>query len=208
MKITVFGASGKVGKRFIKQALDAGHEVTAFIHKKQLKPHPALSIHKGDIYKPADVEEAISGSDVVVSALGSWGRVRKDILSTGMRHIIPAMKAHHVSRIVTLTGADVRDEVDALSSMHHIMHTVLFAIAHRTLKDGESHITLLRESGLEWTVLRSPAMNNVGQTNNFVFSEKRPLPWQTVLRDDVARAILRLLEQNIYIHQCPFIVRK
>ena len=41
MKITVFGATGGVGREVVRQALDAGHEVTAVVRDPARLPVPA-----------------------------------------------------------------------------------------------------------------------------------------------------------------------
>src|SRR4051812_5760179 len=105
MKVTVFGANGKVGQLLISSLLKDGHEVVAFIHKKNNLPkNPKLKIVKGDIYNKEDVEKALRDSQAVLSALASWGTPRKDVLSAAMKKIIPAMQKTGIKKIVSLTG--------------------------------------------------------------------------------------------------------
>lgn len=40
MKLTVFGATGGIGKEIVQQALDAGHEVTAVVRDPARLPSP------------------------------------------------------------------------------------------------------------------------------------------------------------------------
>src|SRR4051812_21694445 len=101
MHLVIFGASGKVGRIITQKALKNGHSVTAFVHNHADFPHhPMLTIYRGDIRDPASVAKAIKGADAVISALGSWGTPTKNILSEGMRVIIPAMEAQGIRRIV------------------------------------------------------------------------------------------------------------
>ena len=78
MQITIFGANGKVGSLVVEMALQKGLHVVAFSHGKSLfTPSDNLRIVQGDVYNAADVSSALSGSDVVVSTLGSWGTPKK-----------------------------------------------------------------------------------------------------------------------------------
>lgn len=79
MKIIVFGATGGVGQYVVKQALEKGVEVTAFIRNpsKIELVHEQLYITQGDAFNKEEVTEAIAGHDVVVSCLGSSQGMKK-----------------------------------------------------------------------------------------------------------------------------------
>ena len=72
MKIVVFGASRGVGLEVVKQALKAGHTVTAFVRspEKFTVKDANLTVFKGDSMDAEAVEKAIAGQDAVISALG------------------------------------------------------------------------------------------------------------------------------------------
>lgn len=208
MQITVFGANGRVGSHVVEEALKAGYRVVAFVHGTYTPPVDAqgLTIVQGDIYSAKEVLAAVKGSDAVVSALGSWGTPSKDILTAGMRNIIPAMEAHSVQRVVSLTGADSRMQSDKKGPLHRLTHVMLGIIAPRILKDSEEHLRLLEQSQLNWTVVRSPVMNEHG-SREYVFSMKRPLPWVTAHRFSVASSMVALIPSKDYSKLAPFIKR-
>ena len=208
MQVTVFGANGKVGSRVVKTLLSKDYQVVAFVHKAHNMPiNPNLTIVQGDIHNPKDVASALTGSEAVVSALGSWGTPSKDILTEGMKAIVPAMKTLGISRIVSLTGADAWDPTDKPSLPRRLNHFVLGLIASRVLRDGEQHIELLRASDLDWTVIRSPVM---GSTNSksYELGNTSPKPWQIIPRDAVAAAMVDSVEQGLFIGESPYIKAK
>jgi putative NADH-flavin reductase len=208
MQITVFGANGKVGAYVVRELLDKGYVVIAFIHgSHQFRANPKLKIIEGDIYSAKDVNKALVGSKIVISTLGSWGTPKQDILSEGMKNIIPAMKDIGITRIVSLTGADARAEGDTISVLHWLGRQSLRMIAPKVLHDGEEHIRLLQESSLDWTVLRSPIMNERGVAA-YKVANSRPKPWQTINRRAVAKAMVEQLEDNTSAQDCPYISRK
>lgn len=208
MNITVFGASGKVGSKVVAKLLAQGHHVKAFVYSEShLQPQPHLIIIQGDVRKAEDVALALDGSEAVISALGSWGTKTKDILSSGMNVIAPEMEKLGIKRIVSLTGADARDSQDKPKILNKLSHFVLGLLAPKIMRDGEVHIARLRESNLDWTVLRSPVMKENGQLG-YVLRDKPLLPWASIARDDVASALVELVTSQNYAHACPFIARK
>lgn len=206
MKVIVFGANGRVGQLVVKQLLEESCTVKAVVHRRNpFSTYQNLQIISADIYQPDQYIAAIEGCDVVVSTLGSWGTPKKDILATGMQHIIPAMQQYEVKRIVSLTGADARAANDTISCAHRLGRGVLRLFAKKILLDGEKHIQALEASDLNWTVVRSPIMTEKGKSH-FSFTSKRPYPWQTIRRENVASAIVSLVSSASHLQEAPFVV--
>lgn len=209
MQLTVFGATGKVGKLVVDEALSRGHKVVAFVHSSSdLPKDKKLQIVNGDVYNPEAVAEAIKGSDAVISALGSWGTPNKDILKAGMENIIPAMEKQKLARIISLTGHGANAPGDKFELLHTISRWMLVILAPRILHDGEKHIEQLAASKLDWTVVRSSLMEEHGNPKRFILSLKRPLPLAMVHRKAVANCLVNLAETKDFNKQAPFILRK
>ncbi len=68
MKIVIFGANGATGKILTKQALDAGHIVTAVTRHPEAFPlrDTRLNVIGGDVFDLALVEQAVAGQDAVL----------------------------------------------------------------------------------------------------------------------------------------------
>lgn len=208
MKVIIFGASGNIGSRLTREMLARGHTVTAFIYgPSPFKKRERLHVIQGDVHSAEDVDKAVRGQDVVLSALGSWGTPSKDILSSAMTHVIPAMRKYKIKRIVSLTGADARDLGDKPNLLQKFTHTLFGTIAAPIMRDGEEHIRLLRKSGLDWTVVRSPVMSNRGRSGSFRLSVRLPMPWSAIHRNDVVMAMIGLAESRDYVKQSPVISR-
>lgn len=181
--------------------------MVAFVHgENPFAKNSRLITFQGDIYDEHSVKKAMHECELVVSTLGSWGTPKKDILSVGMSNIVPAMKGHNIQRIVSLTGHDARYENDRLSFVHRATHTLLLLFAPKILKDGEAHVKILAQSGLDWTVLRSPIMNEKGD-KGYSLSNKRPMPWDTIHRQAVAQAICDQSIGGLHEKGAPFITR-
>lgn len=208
MRITVFGASGKVGSLVVEEALRRGHTVVAFVHNRDLfVPNNKLIVQKGDVYNATDVAKAVQGSDAVVSCLGSWGTPKKNVLSAAMRAIIPAMRTQKITRIVTLTGSGaIAPGVQPSAGYKLMMQIVQPFPAGLVFHDGEEHMRLLAASGLTWTTLRSPIMNNMGSAA-YKLDARAALPLATIKRQAVANALLDQLDSDEFLVSAPIIHR-
>jgi putative NADH-flavin reductase len=208
MQVTVFGANGRVGQQIVRIALQKGYKVKAAVHSSSnLSKDPNLEIVIADIYKLADVEKAIAGSDVVFSALSSWGTPGKDILSSGIKNIIKAMDQQNIKRLISLTGSDARATGDDLSMVHRLSHLAISFIAKKIIIDSEEHLKLLEVSDLNWSVVRSSVMNNRSKIDDFKLTSNRPTPWSTINRGSVAKAMVNLANGDDYSKSAPYIDR-
>lgn len=207
MQVTVIGANGRVGRLVVSEALQRGYKVVAFCHSvPRFEEQPGLRIVRGDIHDAAAVAQALHGSHYIISALGSWHSKRKDVLSSGMHTVIPAMEKAGIQRIVSLTGSEARDQGDTLSLIHRLMYVFLLLAAGKVLRDGENHIQQLRVSQLKWTVLRSPIMT-AHQNSHYHLGQRRPFPWRTISRSAVVTALLDQLEDTSELQSSPYIYK-
>lgn len=76
-KILIYGATGKVGRQAVNEALNRGHIVTAVSRdpSRITAAHDNLTAVKGDILDPESVASLVAGQDVVIiSVRGVLGR--------------------------------------------------------------------------------------------------------------------------------------
>lgn len=207
MTITVFGASGRVGRLVVNLLLEGNYNVIAFVHSSGYDvSHPNLTVLRGDVHSVKEVTAALQGSQAVISTLGSWGTPTKDIVSSAMRSIIPAMQQAGISRIITLTGTAARATADKPPLMDKILHKIFSWIAPKIQTDGEMHLRLLEQSDLTWTTLRSPAMRGSGRFGNPRLVMHPPGPFASTHRKDVATAIVGQLNDTSFISKAPYIL--
>jgi putative NADH-flavin reductase len=203
MKVLVFGATGTVGRKLVTQALEMGHTVTAFARdpsKLEIK-HPSLEIIEGDVMDSALVDRAVAGHDAVLVALGAGtkGQVR----STGTRNIIQAMQRNGVRRLVCLSTLGVGDSRTHLNFYwKYIMFGMLLRAAFADHVSQEEHV---KQSGLDWTIVRPAAYTDGERTGNYrhgfpATAEGLKLK---ISRADVADFVLTQLADNSYVHMTP-----
>lgn len=96
MRITVFGATGGVGQEVVRQAVAAGHEVTAVVRDPARLPVPLSDVQVHTVARVDDPEalrEAVAGRDAVLSALGSHGRKADGVAERLTGAVLAAMEA-------------------------------------------------------------------------------------------------------------------
>ena len=107
MHITVFGATGQVGKRIVQQALNKGFFVTAFGRNvesliDQDNLNEKLTAQKGYLFDEKDVAKAIDKADVIISVLGGTSDGSDKTRSLGMKQIITQMQKKCNNRRISL----------------------------------------------------------------------------------------------------------
>ncbi len=107
MKCVVLGSTGGIGRQVVVQALAAGHDVTAVARRPEAITfqHERLTVLRGDAMQPETLAQAVTGQDVVFSALGVSNRQPTTLYSAGVANIMQAMKAASVRRIMCISAS-------------------------------------------------------------------------------------------------------
>ena len=157
MRITVFGASGAIGRLFVNLALKEGHQVHQYSRKKEGLPQSENArVFTGELTDYARIKEAISGTDAVVSFLGP--ALKRSYpgtpIATGHEHIIRAMKEKGVSRFITIATPAVRFEKDRTSVATVLPKVMARLFLPKPYQEIMAVGELTKSSGLDWTVVR------------------------------------------------------
>lgn len=207
MRVLVLGASGHLGRHVVGGLLDRGHSVRAFIHNDNvLAAHAELALFHGDVHDETAVSEGVRDVDAVVSALGSAAAPVKDVASSAIQNLIPAMAAFRVRRIVSATGSAARRNQERASPHPHLLarREQLMRVIPELVVDGEKHMSLLENSGLDWTVVRAPLMRS-GAASYYVLSAEPPSLQTTSTYLAVASAVIDQLVSDEWVGAAPFV---
>jgi putative NADH-flavin reductase len=137
----------------------------------------------------------------VLSALSSG----KEVLTQAAQHIIPAMRAHGVRRLISLVGAGVPDAQDPSSAGRSFMRGLMKLVARDVLQDAERHAELVRESGLDWTLVRPPRLDDGPRERTYRTGILKLGPAESISRADVADFMLKLAGDHQYVRQAPMV---
>ncbi|GLZ78484.1 NADH-flavin reductase [Actinorhabdospora filicis] len=209
MKLTIFAATGGVGRHLLDQALAAGHDVTAAVRNPAKLPgHPGLRVITADLTDPdpAAMQSAVGGADAVLSVLGPSSNAEAGVAAHGTRAIAEAMRATGVRRLVAISAAPVagltggHDPGDG-PFMRHLISPLLrrFLAAHYA--DLATMETLLRESDLDWTVLRPPYLTDKPRRPYRTAIGRNVRRGMSISRADVAAHMLQVLDRPGTVRQ-------
>ncbi len=210
--VSVFGASGRLGRQVVAELLHQGHAAVAFVHSNNpFDARSGLRIVQVDVHDQVAVVDAIAGSRGVIATLASAAASVKDVASAGTHNIVLGMAAHGIVRIVSTTGSAARDDLEIGTEHPHLLarRTAMLSFNPELLLDGELHLRLLRGSGLDWTVIRAPRMMEMDHPSTAtVLSEQPPDPATVLPYRAVARAIVTEFFALQWRHAAPFISPK
>ncbi|MCX2931734.1 NAD(P)H-binding protein [Mycobacterium sp. CVI_P3] len=210
LRLTVFGGTGPTGLLFVDQALHQDHEVVAFARApSQLPQHQRLSMVLGTLDDAAGISRAILDSDAVVSLLGP-GTNTADIppLITGTRNIVAAMHEQSVQRLVAVGTPSIHDPADGKDWKIHLLVALIKCFQPAAYEAIVTIGGVVRESGLDWTIVRLPFLTNGPRTDGV---NARQVGHRGGLRLSRANAAAFLLDQvtsTAYLHRAPFVTDK
>ena len=215
MKLTIFAATGGIGRQILEQAIAVGHDVTAVVRNpKALSGEVRVVTADLAAPDPAALKSAVEGADAVLSGLGPRSQSEAGIASLGTRAIVQAMKATDVRRIVVVSAAPISTVPSAGRPnppkhdpgegffMRHLLSPMIKAILRKHYADLALMEDNPRDSELDWTVVRPPRLTNKPLTGTYRSANGQNLRRGLVIsRADVAHLMLRVLEQPETIKQ-------
>jgi putative NADH-flavin reductase len=173
MKLTVIAATGGIGRQLLIQAVAAGHDVTAVARNPGQLQSAHVHLVAADLATAGShqLQPAVDGADAVVSALGPRSKADAGVAWRGTEAIVQAMSAAGVRRILVVSAAPVgtvaspgrpdpprhdpprHDPGDGFV-MRNLAYPVLRTAFREIYADLARMEDVLRESGLDWTVVR------------------------------------------------------
>ncbi|MCA0892045.1 NAD(P)-dependent oxidoreductase [Microbulbifer agarilyticus] len=198
-KLIVFGASGRTGKHFVKQALENGYFITACARNLTAIDieHQRLRKVYVDIHDMESVAQAFEGTyDAVVLTLGIFHKTNETPLADGTANIIRAMKERGLRRLLMVSSLGVGE---SRGQGNWVVALVTRFILPYVLRDKEVQETLVKQSDLDWTILRPPQLLGKDVTRPYQIWQGRPaatgIRWK-VSTGDTARALLQLVQDD------------
>lgn len=182
LDVLVLGASGGIGAELVRQAAAAGHRVTALARRPLEVPSGVRAV-VGDVLSASDVDAAVAGQQVVLSALGirrvnqanPWSPLASppDLAARSALHIVTAMRRHGVGRVIAVSASGVGDSRPGLNLMMRFF--IRYTNVGANYRDLEEMERVYAASGLDWCCVRpvgladGPVTGRVRETQGFPF---------------------------------------
>ena len=207
-KIALFGGSGQTGRLFLEQALENGYTVKALVRNptKFNIEHSKMKIIKGDVLNETNVDMVVAGSDIVVSLFGHVKDSPEWLQSDGTKNIVKSMKKHGVKRIISLSGGGLPfPEKDQPKFADKMIRTIMKIAVPKILNDAIKHHQILKESGLDWVIVRGPRLTNEPRQGKYRVGWVGVNASTKIGRADLADFILSQVEDESFNRQMPFV---
>jgi putative NADH-flavin reductase len=162
MKIVVFGATGRVGRKLVSGGIARGHEVTAAARRPEevRARHRIPRIVPCDLLDATQVDGAVAGNEVVIVSVGSrFTLAPGKVHSQGVANVLAAMKTHGVTRLLCVSAMGTQDDHDPnLPPLYtRVLRPLMLGGVYRELRDMETRV---RASALDWTLVHVARLTN------------------------------------------------
>jgi putative NADH-flavin reductase len=209
MKLTIFAATGRIGRQLLGQAIAAGHDVTAVARNPRgLSPVPARAV-AADLASadPAALQPAVAGADAVLSALGPRTKADAGVAARGTEVITEAMRAAGVRRVIVVSAAPI-GTIPSPGRPHPPRHDpgdgfiikyLADPIVKRALRAHYADLArmedVLHDSDLDWTIVRPPRLTDKPVTGRYRTAYGQNIRRGVFIsRADVAHYMLSVLD--------------
>ncbi|MGX1548630.1 NAD(P)-dependent oxidoreductase [Streptomyces adustus] len=199
MKLTVFGATGGIGGEIVRQALDAGHEVTAVVRDpaRLTVGGDRLTVVRAGLTDPRELRPAVAGRDAVLSGLGARSRKDAGVAARLTRTVLSAMEAEGVRRLLVVSAGPVGPEPEGDGLLDRGMRGLVSAILKDVYADLRETEAELARSGTDWTSVRPPRLQDKPLTGRYrTVVGGFPPKGRFIARADVAHAMLSMIDDR------------
>jgi putative NADH-flavin reductase len=207
MKITLYGATGMIGQRVLREALERGHTVTAIARdpSKVTEQSPNLSAQAGNVLDRSGIAHAVAGQDAVISASAPSGGQPPETLTEAAHSLIAGLTQAGVKRLVMVGGAgslEIAPGVQLLDSGKIPEAWLPMVRAHR----DALNILRTEADALDWTYFSPAALIEPGErTGTFRLGGDQLLTdadgSSRISAEDYAVALLDEIEKPAHIRQ-------
>jgi putative NADH-flavin reductase len=192
MRILIFGATGGTGRHLVSDFLERGSQVTAFVRNPSMltTKHPNLTLVEGDLSNHHSITYALNGVDVVISVLGNNTRKAlfkpSNVISQNLPNIISAMQQGRVERLLFVSSFGVNAKIFWPEKL------LLRTLFRNLFADLPVQEKLIKESGLNWTIVRPARLTNGPKTGECRSGENIYIhPFSSISRADVSDFLLK-----------------
>jgi putative NADH-flavin reductase len=202
LKLVVLGATGATGLEIVRQAIERGHSVTAFVRSpERLKAfNGSIATEQGNLLDSSQLERVIQGHAAVLSAFGPrlpLSKADSHLLEQFAVAVTTAMLHTDVKRVVVESVAFLFK--DSIMPPAYLLGRLLFP---GIVADASAMEEVFEKSGLDWTMVRPPELTDKPYTGRYRVREGHlPHFGFRVSRADVADFMIKAVEDHMTTHK-------
>jgi putative NADH-flavin reductase len=196
LQLVIFGSTGPTGQALVTQALDDGDEVIAVARDPARVDATSARVQvvRADVLDRSSFDGMLDGADAVLSAIGAHGRQPTTVYSVGVANIRDAMHAAGVRRFIGVSALPVTPADELGRAERRIVVPLLSLFFGEMYADMTRMEQLLRESDLDFTIMRPPQLTNGSATGTYRTAINSHLPRaRKISRAGLAAEMLRII---------------
>jgi uncharacterized protein len=203
MNVVLFGASGMIGSRVLKELVSRGHSVIAAARNpEKIATGTGITVVQADADEPESVAAAADGADAAVCALAP-PQENPGALAGIVTSLMDGLNRAGVKRLIVVGGAgslEVATGIQLVDTPEFPAEWLGIARAHREI------LPLLKTSRLEWSYFSPAALIQPGErTGKFRLGGKELLMdanrESRISAEDYAVALVDELERPRRVNQ-------
>ncbi|MFT6287464.1 MAG: hypothetical protein ACJA09_002218 [Alcanivorax sp.] len=210
--VAILGSTGMVGNYLLQEALNRGYRIRALARTpaKLNAYRDQITVIEGDALDPEVIEELLSSSDVVITAIGpvkadtEASRFLSTRVSKNIVTYIESDPATQISQYIVVSGAGVKMPGDERDLFGWWVRTLAQLGLRSALQDKQAEYGVLAESRIDWMLVRCPLIEPEAFVGNPAVSLLSP-PAFRVRAAELADFIMDQIQARDYLRQGPFV---
>jgi len=209
MRITVFGATGQLGRQCVRQSLDAGHSVTVLARtpaKLNDDLRRRVEIVEGDALHEDDVLRALDGAEAVLFAVGVDKNSPENLCTDVTRLILDAMPGSGIDRFIWCGGGSTYVDGDSSNAGARFVRWFARRFMGLRHRDKDHQLVLLQQrTDVDWYGVRPLQMRKGDRTSDYRLGMHAFSGMSKISFSDCAEAMLGMLDDDTWRHQAPIV---
>ena len=191
----------KSGSAVVEQALAAGHDVTAFVHRTEgYWPGSSVRVIEGDARDRLTMDSAMLGQNAVIDTIGGKLSFKTTTLEASCSrdgHCLYAVERRSPPLVTSVIGAG-----ESIANTNWYERLFLSTLLRSEMKDKAAMEAIVDASGLGWTIVRLPFLTDDPPTGNIhVFSAETGEIAHKLTRADLAAFMVAQISSDQYLQK-------
>lgn len=142
------------------------------------------------------VAKAVTNHDAAIVCLGSSNLRDKTTLTVGTKNVVDGMIRYNVERLIIVSAAGVEESWAQISWFARLLFKTLL---RNVFSDHNSQEAIVKESSLEWTIVRSAVLTDQPASGAYTASNTETV--RRISRADLTDFLVKQVTDTTYIQQ-------
>lgn len=205
IRIAVIGGTGKAGKYVISHLANLGFNIEALVRDPAKLDMETSYLEKvtGNVLNYGSVYSLLEGCNAVISTLGQT-KGEDPVFSRAATNIVKAMESRQIKRYIVLTGLTLDTPSDKKGFSTRMKSSAMKLFFKRIILDKQEEYNILKESNLDWTIVRVPFIE-ISDEKNATEVSLIDCQGSKISSTSLAEFLIDQIEDKRYLRKAPFI---